>query len=244
MNAHPLGSKVVAGLMVGGLVIGTPAAAMAATASPATQSTTAAPRPVFVAARKAVEHALALRQDRLAVLTGEVASAKTLTPSDRSRLAARVAAETAGIDALAVKVPRDETWLQLGTDAKKMVLDYRVFVVMSPQVHLTISADTETAVESGMQKLEPGLEAAIEHAQAEGENVRPAKIAYAALVDQVDNAESDSSGVAVAVLATSPAGYPGNMTVFVNARSSLVQGRTALVTARSDIETIVTSLGL
>jgi hypothetical protein len=244
MNAHPLSSKVVAGLMVGGLVIGTPAAAMAATGSPATRSTTAAPRPVFVAARKAVEHALVLRQDRLAVLTGELASARTLAPSDRSTLAARVAAETAGINALAVKVPTDETWPELGTDAKKMVLDYRVFVVMSPQVHLTISADTEAAVESGMQKLVPALEAAIKHAQAEGENVSPAKIAYAGLVDRVDNADSDSAGVAVTVLATSAAGYPGNATVFINARSSLLQGRTALVTARSDIETIVTSLGL
>jgi hypothetical protein len=244
MNAHSVSLKMAAGLMVGGLLIATPAAAMAATASPSIQSTTVASRPAFIAARQAVERALVSRQHRLALLTTEVAAAKSLTSSDQSTLKASLAAESTGIDALAVKVPTDATWLELGTDAKKMVVDYRVFVVMSPQVHLTISADTETAVESGMQDLEPALAAAIARAKAAGKNVGPEQIAYADLLNQLTSAESDSAGVSAAVLATAPAGYPGNKTVFVNSRSSLVQGRTALVTARGDIATIVTSLGL
>jgi hypothetical protein len=243
MNAHSLTLKMATGLVAGALVVGSPAAAMAAS-SPTKQSTTAASGPAFIAARHAVEHALALRQDRLALLTKEATVAKTLSSSDRSKLEMRLGAETSGIDALAVKVPTDTTWLELGTDAKNMVVDYRVFVVMSSQVHLTIATDTETAVEKGMQSLEPSLAAAIAHAQTEGKNVGAAKIAYAGLVNQLSNAQRASSGVAVAVLATSPAGFPVNETVFVNARSSLVQGQTALVTARGDIKTIVTSLGL
>ena len=99
MNAHSLTLKMATGLVAGALVVGTPAAAMAAS-SPTKQSTTAASGPAFIAARHAVEHALALRQDRLALLTKEATVAKTLSSSDRSKLEMRLGAETSGIDAL------------------------------------------------------------------------------------------------------------------------------------------------
>ena len=67
-----------------------------------------------------------------------------LTTADRSTLTTELANDLAGISALQQKVPSDTTCAERGRRRQAMVVDYRVFVVMSPQAHLTIAADTET----------------------------------------------------------------------------------------------------
>jgi hypothetical protein len=256
MTPHRMRNRLVAGALVAGLVIGVPTTAMAATPSqssgkgspsisssgplnPKTKNPT-----TFNAAKAFVEHQLALRQQRLANLTNEVAKAADLTSSDRATLTSDLSSETAGINALAAKVPNDTTWAELKADAKSMVVDYRVFVVMSPQVHLTIAADTESAIEQKLQAAEPKIEALIRYEQSKGKDVHGAQVAYDALVVEVAGAEHDTAGVSAAVLATSPSGYPANMTIFLNAHSNLLQGRAALAAARSDLHTIAKDLGL
>ncbi len=256
MNLHSKRYRLLSGALAAGVVIGVPATAMAATPSQGSSNSSAAiaksgplnPKTenatTFNTAKQFVEHELSLRQQRLSNLTSEVGKASDLTSADRATLTSDLASETAGIDALVAKVPNDTTWAVLKADATSMVVDYRVFVVMSPQVHLAIAADTESAVEQKMQAAEPKIEALIDYEQGKGKDVKGAQIAYGALVVEVSGAEHDTAGVSAAVLATSPKGYPANRTIFLNARSNLLQGRSALVTARSDLQTISTDLGL
>lgn len=251
MTSHRMRYRIVAGVVAGAVVLAIPTAAMAATpsTSPAKSSqgvlNPATKDPAtFKAAKTFVEHQLAWRQHRLTNLTAEVRKASDLTYSDRATLRSDLSGETAGINALAAKVPNDTTWAELQADAKAMIVDYRVFVVMSPQVHLTITADTASTVEGKLAAAEPQIEALIQYEQSQGKKVGAAQTAYDSLVVQVSNAQNDTNGVSAAVLATSPAGYPGNKTIFVNARSSLEQARKALVTARGDLHTIANVLGV
>lgn len=256
MTTHPMRYRIVAGALAAGAIVGVPATAMAATPSGSSSRSTPAisksgplnPKSetpaTFAAAKAFVEHQLALREQRLSNLTSEVASAAHLTPADRATLTSDLAAETSGINALAAKVPNDTTWAQLKSDATSMVVDYRVFVVMSPQVHLTIAADTESAVEQKAQAAEPKIQALINYEQSQGKDVHGAQVAFDAFVVEIAAAEHDTAGVSAAVLATGPHGYPANRTIFLNARSNLQQGRAALVTARSDLHTIAQDLGL
>lgn len=247
MTTHRIRTGLLAGAVVAGGVLGVPAVASAATShsgatanplNPTTKNAT-----TFGIAKKWVEGQLTLRQDRLSHLTTEVGKAADLTSSDRSALTSDLSSETSGIDALAAKVPHDTTWAQLRADAKAMVVDYRVFAVMSPQTHLTIAADTASTIEQKLQAAEPQIEAAIQAAAAKGKDVTAAQTAYEGLVVQVSNAESDTNGVSAVVLAQTPAGYPGNASVFLNARSNLEQARTALRTARNDLHVIAKVLG-
>jgi hypothetical protein len=254
MNNHQIRNRLMAGALVAGLVLAVPGVAMAASAPQAgsvtSVSTSSALNPAtknattFAAAKAYVEGQLTARQQRLSNLTSEVSAASDLTSSDKATLTGDLANETSGIDALVTKVPGDTTWAELLADAKSMVQQYRVFVVMSPQVHETIAADTATAVCTKLQADEPQIEALINYEQSQGKNVTAAQTAYEGLVAQVSAAQSDVSGISAAVLGTSPAGYPGNASIFSNAHSSLIQARTALKTARSDLHTIVQVLGV
>lgn len=244
MTMHRIRTGLLGGAIVAGGVLGIPAVAGAATPQAASSSTTNPLNPAvknattFKTAQKWVESQLAARQQRLSSLTSEVSKATHLTTSDRATLTSDLSSETSGIDALATKVPKDTTWAQLLGDAKSMVVDYRVYVVMTPQVNLTIGADSASFVEQRLQAAEPKLEAAIAAEKAKGKNVVAAEKAYAGLVVQVRDAERDTKGVSTAVLAQKPAGYPRNESVFLNARSSLDQTRTALKTARADLQII------
>jgi hypothetical protein len=232
--------------LTSGIVLAAPAVAGASTPGPAARP---APRIApssgvgFSQLQKALEAELTARQDRLSILTAAVTSAKHLTSAHRSTLESDLAAETAGINWLAAKVPHDTTVAELAVDHEAMI-DYRVFVVMSPQVKLTIIADSASAVEQRIENAEPRIEATIEYWHDHGKDTDGAQVAYRDLVRQVSNAENDTAGVASAVLATSPAQWPANRTIFTNGASSLRQARVALRTARSDLKTIATDLGL
>jgi hypothetical protein len=253
MTKHPYRTRLAAGALVAGGILGVPTAVLAAPAPHAGTNGSTSSNPLnpstknattFGYAKKYVEKQLADRQQRLSDLTSEVSKASHLTSSDRATLSSDLSSETAGINALAAKVPNDTTWAELRADAKSMLDGYRVFVVMSPQVHETIAADTAAAIEQKLQAAEPQIEALIKYEQSQGKNVGAAQTAYDALVAEVDQAASDTNGVAAVVLAQTPAGYPGNKTVFTNARSNLEQARSALHTARGDLQTIVHVLGL
>jgi hypothetical protein len=193
--------------------------------------------------QKYLEKQLADRQHRLSLLGEQVSSARHLTVSDRSILQSDLATETAGIDALATKVPKDTTIAELTADGESMY-DLRVYVVMSPQVYLTITADNESFAEETLAASQPKLAALIRYEQMKGKDVRGARIADADFVKQVADAEHDTAGVAAAVLRTGPRGWPANRTIFTNATSSLHQGNVALVSARSDVKTILRDLGV
>ena len=157
---------LVAGAMAAGLFGAASLEATAASAAGAGTSPTCTPAALNVARTNALA-ALTRRVKRLHDLSAAVGASTGLTTADRSTLTTDIGNDLGGITALQQKVPSDTTCADVAADAQAMVVDYRVFVVMSPQAHLTIAADTETSVAGALTALEPKI-AARHHSRPAG----------------------------------------------------------------------------
>jgi len=189
-----------------------------------------------------VEGALSNRVTQLNALTAIIGGATRLTASDQQTLSSDVSNELAGIQALQQKVPNDSTCLQLVADARAMVRNFRVYVVMTPQVRLTVSADSETSIAGQLAGLEPQIQAAIAAAQKNGKNVAGAQQSFSDFQTQITNTQSASGNVSGPVLAFTPSSYPGCKSTFVADVASLQGGRADLRKADTDLHAIVADL--
>ena len=228
---------LVAGAMAAGLFGAASLEATAASAAGAGTSPTCTPAALNAARTNALA-ALTRRVKRLHDLSAAVGASTGLTTADRSTLTTDIGNDLGGITALQQKVPSDTTCADVAADAQAMVVDYRVFVVMSPQAHLTIAADTETSVAGALTALEPKIAARITAAQQAGVTVHAAQTTYSDFQTQVATATQSSTGLAGTLLALTPASYPGSRPTLENARASLSTGRVALVRARGDLRTL------
>jgi hypothetical protein len=248
--------RALAGLLAGGMLAGGalafagPASAAgplgggkgrAASTAPTTAQTCSATE--LSAAQALVGKGLSARVAILGALSADVSGAKYLTPGDRSTLATDISNEQAGVAALQAKVPTDTTCAEVKADGQSMVLDYRVYVVMAPQVHLTVAADTESAVVTLAENtIEPKVKAAITAAVAKGETVSAAQSAFATAQAQLATAQSASTGVSATVLSFTPASFPGCKTTFVSEKTGLQGGQAALQKADADLKVIISTL--
>jgi len=191
-----------------------------------------------------VESGLSARVTQLNALAGAAGnSTNHLTTGDRQTLQNDITiVELPGIQALQPKVQQATTCAQLRPLAHDMVYDFRVYVVMTPQTHLTIVMEDETYVESVFVNLEPQIATAIANAQAAGKNVTAAQAAFADLKSQVTSAQGETAGQSATILAQTPSGYPGNWQVFLAARTNATNAHSDLHAAFTDAQQIRTDL--
>jgi hypothetical protein len=189
-------------------------------------------------ARGTLARQLSYREVRLRALQRKVSRAAFLTAPDRATLSSDLAAQRSGIAALAAKVPSDGTCADVVADAKAMVDHYRVYVVMAPQVHLTVAADSETAVASELESYEPHLSATIARDKQAGKDVTGLEQALADFKVQVATGRQAATGIAPSVLAFTPASYPGSWGTFKADQQQLENGAAALRRAAADLHTI------
>ena len=150
--------------------------------------------------------------------------------------------ELPGIQALQTQVQSATTCAGLRAVARSMVFNYRVYVVMTPQTHLTIVFDDETYIEGVFVNLEPQIATAIQNAQAAGKDVTAAQAAFTDLKSQVSTAQGETSGQSAQILAQTPTGYPGNWQVFLTAAPTPANAHTDLHAAYADAQHIRTDL--
>ena len=186
----------------------------------------------FAKLQAKLEAQLAARQTQLATLTTDVSKSTTLTSSDAATLSSRLATETSNINALIAKVPNDTTIAELRADQQAMFQGNRVFVVMSPQVHLTIAADTVGAKAAVILSHGPTISAALA-ARVTDKGYSRAEERFAFSTAKATVAKSEMTSVSAEVLAQTPAGWPGNAHVFVTAKIEILRGRIDLVMSRS-----------
>jgi hypothetical protein len=191
-----------------------------------------------------VEAAIDRRLVTLDKLAHRVDTAKGLTSSDRSTLASQIAAEKTGLTSLRGHVAADADCPSLRTDAKSVVDDYRVYLVMEPKVHLVISADSITAVTNSdkisdaIAKLQDG----IDKKQAQGKDVTQAQAHLDDMKAKVAAAKAAVANVTSSVIGLQPADYPGNRATIVAGRDSVRAGRTDLRAARADGRAVIADL--
>jgi len=250
MAAGALSAGAVAGLIV--MVPGAADAAPTTTATTATagsNSTTPVSSPrctpaTFSQAQQLVEAGLSARVTQLGALASEANNtANHLSAGDRQTLQNDISnVELPGIQALQPQAQQATTCAALRTVAHDMVFNYRVYVVMTPQTHLTIVTDDETYIEGVFVNLEPQIATAIANAQAAGKNVTAAQAAFGDLKSQVSSAQGETAGQSAQILAQVPSGFPGNWQVFLAARTNATNAHSDLHAAYADAQQIRTDL--
>src|SRR5437870_177320 len=93
------------------------------------------------AAKRVVEAKIDLRLAQLDRLHSLVDASRDLTDGDRSALDTILENEKAGLTDLRADVDAATDLQTIANDAQSMIDDYRVFVVVTPQVHLVIATD-------------------------------------------------------------------------------------------------------
>jgi hypothetical protein len=134
-------------------------------------------------------------------------------------------------------VHADTTCKQAVTDGRTVVTDYRVYMLLAPQLHLVAASDTGTYGAGRLAAVEPKLQAGID-AITDPTKKAQAQAAFDDLVAQTKTATDDFAGVGDVVLGLKPADMPAGQATLDTERAKVTSGRTALATALHDATTI------
>ena len=205
-----------------------------ATVSPATVSSLA----------QRCNNAIAQRFTQIDQLDNQMAASKALTSAHQSALSNELANARSGLANLQTQITAATTLAQLRTLCPQIVTGFRIYVLETPKVHLTIAADREASVATTMTGIGTKLQSAITAAQGRGEDVANAPALLADFNAKVADASSKAGAASSSVLPLTPAQYNAGTAkpVLESARDGLTQGRGDLIAARSDAAQIVTIL--
>lgn len=212
-----------AAVMVG--LVGTPAAAADDTALAAAKKLTIA----RIDGRLA-----ALKVDGVAIR-----NAARLSDGHQSAIQAILDHDIAGLTALKAKVSGETTGQAVKDDARSMVVDYRVYMLVGPQVRLTMAADVAAAVDARLGAVADKLAKAIEAAKAAGKDVTEAQAKLDHLRSELAAAQSSLAGTADTLLGVKPSPDAEAMKAArTAARTQLREARTHLKNAVADAKAI------
>ncbi len=211
---------VRAGLMLGAAVV-----AVGTMAAPAY----AADDTVLAGAKREVTARIDARLSSLHQMQGAVGEAHRLTQAHKSTLDTLLAGDVTGLTALRGKVAGETTLAAVKADADSMVNDYRVYLLVEPQVRLTIAGDLEKAVGEDLQQVHDKLATAVAAAKKAGKDVGTAEADLADMQSQLQNASAAMSGQIDALLAIKPG--PDGQAI----HDQLQPVRNAVDTARGDL---------
>ncbi|WP_144127781.1 hypothetical protein [Catellatospora sichuanensis] len=169
---------------------------------------------------------------RLAMLRAEgvaIRNAARLTDAHQAALQKTVDAGIAGLTELRAKVAAETTLEAVRAGTRSMVEDYRVYLLVRPQVHLTLAADVAAAALTRLRTLHDKLAQAVTAAKSAGKDLGDAEAKLAHLKSELDAMESALSGLADDLLAVQP-----------GPDSAAIRAKTAA--ARADVRTARTHL--
>jgi hypothetical protein len=213
------------------------AIAVAANGSPATAKDDTA----LAAAKKLT---IARIDGRLAALKVDgvaIRNAARLSDGHQSAIQAILDHDTAGLTALKAKVATETTVSAVKDDARSMVVDYRVYMLVGPQVRLTIAADVATAADARLGEVADKLAAAIEKAKAAGQDVAEAQAKLDHMRAELVAANAD--GAADTLLTTQPSPDAAAMKAAKDAaRAKIKAAREHLRNAAADAKACAASL--
>lgn len=189
-------------------------------------------------------------QQRLATLdqlTSRVNSAKHLTAGNRATLLADIQSDRTGLTSLEGEINGETTLLQLKVSCPKIVNDYRVYLLLVPQVHMVVAADAGNAAIDDFNKATSLLQKAINAASTHG--VDPAKVADAQARSadaqaKITDAKAKVDPVVAELVALTPADINNGsaQSVLASAKAALAAARDDLKLARADLAAAVQDL--
>lgn len=218
------------------LATGTSAPAYAATVA---RTCTAS---ALAAAKTAVGASVSHRDSVISAMAGQLDARPHLSSAHRSTLAALYSADQAGLAQVLARVQADTTCAAASTDAQHIVTDYRVYLLVVPQSGLALGGDVGTYGAQTLTAAEPAVRLAIELLPS-GSSKDQAHTLYDDMAAQASVALADFAGVGDAVLALTPADYPGSSATLKAQAARVASGAKSLAAAGSDASQLAALLG-
>ena len=181
---------------------------------------------------------IARRFTTLDNLASRVSGSKVLTSADAGALSSEIASTRSGLTSLKAQIDVETSLAALKTEVRKIAADYRVYLLVVPQVNLVSGADTVGAARPIFDKISANLTARIATATTAGKNTTAAQADLDAMNAAVAQAVSLTQPLPAALLPLTPAQYDAGTagTVLKNSRATLVQARGLLKAARKDAQ--------
>jgi hypothetical protein len=216
------------------------ATTVAGTTDPNAAVTKSAPN--LDTAKAACTATITERTAELDRLTARVSGAKNLTSAHAASLGALITTAKTGLAGLATTITGDSDGPTLKADCQKVFTDYRVFALVSPQVHLTITADNEAAVITRLTTVSTKLADAITKHSATAKDPAGATAAQADMVSQLTAATTALTGVVDQLLVITPAQWNANHAVMQPVTSAIRTAHQDVKKASADAKTVIADL--
>jgi hypothetical protein len=169
-------------------------------------------------------------------LAAKITASKVLTSSDAAALTTIVTNTRSGLTTLKATIDSETDTTALKADVAKIATDYRVYLLVVPQVHLVIGADGVVAAQAKFATINTNLAARIATAKAAGKDTTAAQAALDAMNSSVAAAVALATPVPGKLLPLTPAQYNGG-----TAGPVITAARADLVKARNDIKAAIAS---
>lgn len=239
-------TALLASLALGGSVLfvsaGIATAAAPATSGPSGNGVCA----VEAAARKAGATVETLRAfgdceinrrfTTLTTLSSKIAASKVMTSDQAAALQSEIDATRSGSTDLKASIDGDTTVAALKLDIVKIATQFRVYLLVGPQVNLVNASDAVLAAQTKFATINTNLAARIATAKAAGKDTAAAQASLDAMNASVSAAVNLATPLPAQLLPLTPAQYNGGTAgpVLNSARSAVVQARNDLKTAMAD----------
>ena len=154
--------------------------------------------------QKSVDVRINLRLATLSSLNAAIGAATNLSAADRSTLAGLVSADKSGLIALKARADAETTVAAVRSDARAMIDDYRVYLLVVPKVRFTVAADAETAAITKLRTVHDDLSKVAAQLAAGGKDTSTETAQLASMAQQLDAAASALTGQVGTLLAIQP----------------------------------------
>jgi hypothetical protein len=169
-------------------------------------------------------------------LSARITASKVMTSSDASALQGEISSTRSGLTGLKSTIDSETDVKALRADITKIATDYRVYLLVTPQVNLINAADGVLAAQSKFATVNTNLTKRIADAKAHGKDTSAAQTALDAMNKSVTAAVGLASPLPAALLPLTPAQYNGG-----TAEPIIKNARTALGQARDDLKSALAS---
>lgn len=186
---------------------------------------------------------IARRLTTLDQLSAAVRASNGLTSSHAASLTGDIAAARSGLNGLSATLDSLTRLAPARAAILQIVNGYRVYLLLGPQVRLTIAADSELALKPHFDQLASTLADRISAAQAHGKDVRAAQTALAAMKSAVAAAAVVATAVPAKLLGLRAASYNLSSAALVKAaRAAVIEARNDLKNAAQDGRGVLAAL--
>jgi hypothetical protein len=189
--------------------------------------------------QKAETARIDLRLKTLAGLKIAIAGATDLSSAHKTTLQNLVSSDTSGLNGLRTKIAGETTIAAVKADGRSMVVDYRIYMLVVPQVRFTIGSDIQTASVARLKSIHDKLAGIASQLQAQGKDVSKIDDQLTDMASKISADTSTISGKADGLLDVKPSSDANAMHAAVSpVRAAMRSGRDDLKGAIADAKSV------